>query len=344
MGLLDSLSHFVFNNNQNAVNGIAPIQDLSPLGRFGLYSQGQGAVSNYQKSFADAQQQSNLSRLGSDLAAGKIDQTQYLKQMAQYDPQLYGKLALSQMGVDLPSAAQNWLFKEKLPKDQQSQFEDKYVRPPQWLNAGGSFINPATNSAIPVTPKPEEMPNFKGAQAEATAAGQVKGQNLANAQLNYPDFAAGVNNQLSVIDQMIGNKQTGVPEHPGLKQAVGGVISKLPSARDDTLDFENLLEQAKSEAFLSSIKQMQGFGALSNEEGAKATTAATRMKTASSEKGFRDAAQEYRNIIESGLQRMQKKVGAAPNNTPQDTSRNEEYVPTGQNLSLPQGWTIKERK
>lgn len=271
----------------------------------------QGQAPQFLQQLREREKQTNLAQLGQDMAAGKIDQAQYLKNLAQYDPTTYGKLALAQIGVDQPADVRSWLYRNNLPTEQQAQF-DSFRRAPQWLNTGGAFVNPATNNAIPVTPKPEEMPTFKGAQAEATAGGKVKGENIANAELNYPDFAAGVNNQLAVIDQMIGNKNAGIPEHPGLEQAVGGIASRLPSLRDNTLDFENLLEQSKSEAFLSSIKQMQGFGALSNEEGAKATTAATRMKTASSVKGFKDAAQEYRNIITSGLERMQKKVGIAP--------------------------------
>lgn len=155
----------------------------------------------------------------------------------------------------------------------------------------------------------ESLEATERAKAKGRAEGKAVGETKGEAEAGLSDFVATTEAQLFVIDQMIGNKDAGIGEHPGLEAAVGGVSSKLPSLRDDTVDFEALLEQARSGAFLTSIKQLQGMGALSNAEGQVATAAATRMKNATSEDGFRKAAAEYREQIRKGVDRMRNKAG-----------------------------------
>ncbi len=81
-------------------------------------------------------------------------------------------------------------------------------------------------------------------------------------------------------------------------------------------DFDQKVEQAKSGAFLTAIQQMKGLGALSNNEGAAATAAVTRMNTAMSEQGFLDALADYEKIVKQGMERARKNLpsgsGASP--------------------------------
>ncbi|GAA0613260.1 hypothetical protein [Paenochrobactrum glaciei] len=81
-------------------------------------------------------------------------------------------------------------------------------------------------------------------------------------------------------------------------------------------DFAQKVEQAKSGAFLTAIQQMKGLGALSNNEGAAATAAVTRMNTAMSEQGFLDALADYEKIVKQGMERARKNLpsgsGASP--------------------------------
>jgi hypothetical protein len=73
-------------------------------------------------------------------------------------------------------------------------------------------------------------------------------------------------------------------------------------------DFENMVEQAKSGAFLQAIQQLRGMGALSNNEGQTATAALTRMDTATSEGAFLKALQDYRAEIEKGRSRAMARI------------------------------------
>lgn len=151
--------------------------------------------------------------------------------------------------------------------------------------------------------------NYDPLTKAATTAADVAAKSKAEATTGLADFISRTEGQLNVIDQMIGNPDKNMVEHPGLKGAVGGLDSRLPSFRDESVDFDALLEQAKGGAFLTSIGQLQGMGALSNAEGATATIAATRMKNATSEAGFRKAAQEYREQMVKGMERMRQKAG-----------------------------------
>lgn len=280
-------------------------QFANALAGFGAGIQGQGP--QFLQGLREQQSNEALKQLGGELASGNIDQGEYLKRLGATNPEIYSKMALSQFGIDQPADVKSWMYRNNLPPERQAEF-DQFRRAPQWLNAGGSFVNPNTGGAIPVTPKPEELPDFKKNQAAATTAGNLESKTITEAKAGLPEFLATANNQLSIIDQMIGNKEMKIPEHPGLNKSVGSIDARIPSFSDEAVDFNALLEQARSGAFLDSIVRLQGYGALSNEEGKAATAAATRMKSLSSEEGFKKAAKEYRNIITQGIKRMQKKA------------------------------------
>lgn len=238
-----------------------------------------------------------------------------------------------QNGSDLPSAIQEYEYYMKLPEAERKKYLE-VKRQQQWLNAGGEFVNPTAGTSISKTLAPENLPSTRAAQQEAvksvdlavdpliTAANKsatIKSTSQAEAEVGLPDKLATADRTLNLIDEMIGNKEKGISEHPGLSGAVGPLSSKLPTLTDNTADFESYLEQVKGSAFLESVQSLQGYGALSNEEGAKATQAATRMQTATSEKGFIKAAEDYRKWVEIGKERLQKKAGkpALPSDIPE---------------------------
>ncbi len=68
-------------------------------------------------------------------------------------------------------------------------------------------------------------------------------------------------------------------------------------------DFQTMVDQATSGAFLSAIQQMRGMGSLSNAEGQTATAAITRMKTAQSREGFLSALSDYRKVVRRGREK-----------------------------------------
>ncbi len=105
-------------------------------------------------------------------------------------------------------------------------------------------------------------------------------------------------NTLSQIDELL--------KHPGFQDAVGATWK--PFARlvpgTDAADFSARLDQLKGGAFLEAFKSLKGGGAITEIEGKKAESAITRMSLAQSEAEFAKAANEYKNVVNSALQRM----------------------------------------
>lgn len=166
----------------------------------------------------------------------------------------------------------------------------------------GSFQQVDTGDLNPLDPR-----TLAAERGFGTAVGTSQGQGVAAA----PSDISNATMALDTLDQIENSPE--LPYATGMSAGLGA--NKVPGT--GRFGFQNLVDQAKSGAFLSAIQQMRGMGALSNAEGSVATAAITRMDTALSEADFRKALADYRKIIETGLARAQGRVGAQPNaNTP----------------------------
>lgn len=146
-------------------------------------------------------------------------------------------------------------------------------------------------------------PKMNREAAAETAGGQVEGKTEAEKRLAAPGDIQAAQTALDVLDQ--------IEKHPGLDIGTGimSVGNSIPGTPG--YDFQNLVKQASSGAFLSAIQQMRGMGALSNSEGAAATAAVNRMDTATSKEGFLAAVRDYRKIVEAGRDRANKSMGSS---------------------------------
>lgn len=136
------------------------------------------------------------------------------------------------------------------------------------------------------------------AQAEQDkVTGKSRGEAIAAAP---SDVAAG-QSALDILSQ--------IRDHPSRQMATGKSSWTGRFGGTGAYDFTQLVEQAKSGAFLSAIQQMRGMGSLSNAEGQTATAAVTRMNTALSEEGFIGALDDYEKIVRQGMERAQSKIG-----------------------------------
>ena len=229
-----------------------------------------------------------------------------------------GKYGLGS-GVNAPSSVREYEYFKNLQKDEQDAMLG-LKRADRGANLGDRYINidPRGNikTQFPIEPKPEQMPAFKADQETAVTNANISAKAAATAQATLGDTLATGDSMLSVLDQMIGSEDGSIPEHKGFRQSVGGMDSRTPVIRDEALDFQALLDQAKGGAFMSAIQSMRGLGQLSNVEGQAATSAATRMKAALSEEGFISAAKEYRAIVKGGMDRARAKASQAPQPEP----------------------------
>lgn len=143
-------------------------------------------------------------------------------------------------------------------------------------------------------------PKQNRAAAAETAGGTVQGRTEAERQLSAPADYQSASNALSILDQ--------IEKSPALEAATGmsSMLNAIPGTSG--YDFQNIVEQAKSGAFLSAIESLRGMGALSNAEGGAATAAITRMDTATSTPAFKKALEDYRKIVNQGLERSKRNM------------------------------------
>jgi len=94
---LSKLGNLVTGTDINAVNGIRPLNDQDIFTRLAIGAQGPNGANNYVNNYLQQQSQQNLKNVGADLASGKIDNAQYMKSIAQYDPETYNKMQIAQM-------------------------------------------------------------------------------------------------------------------------------------------------------------------------------------------------------------------------------------------------------
>lgn len=131
--------------------------------------------------------------------------------------------------------------------------------------------------------------------AAETAGGTVEGRTAAERAAAAPSDIQAGHNALDLLDQ--------IEKHPGMDYGTGAWSYGNVIPGTSGYDFQNIVEQAKSGAFLSAIQQMRGMGSLSNAEGAAATAAVTRMDTATSKDAFLAALRDYRKIVQQGIDR-----------------------------------------
>lgn len=141
-----------------------------------------------------------------------------------------------------------------------------------------------------------QVPKDIAGAAAQKELGEAQGKNAAAAS---GDLQAGVNAKALIED---------LRDDPNRERGTGwsSMGNIIPGTAG--YDYENKVSQAKSGAFLTAIQQMRGLGALSNTEGATATAAVTRMDTATSEKAFQDALDDYEKIIDQGIARAQSRL------------------------------------
>jgi len=221
-----------------------------------------------------------------------------------------------QMGVggDIPSAIQEYNFYSQLsPEEQQRYMSIK--RAQQVVNLGGTqgVLNPSgtgLSQQFPVTPRPEQMPEFQGQQAAAQAAGKVTGETAAEAKTTLPDVKAKAEQDIANIDALLSHK--GLSSAVGLKGAsqLFGALDE-PIAGTEAAGFNALLNQLKGGTFLQAYQDLKGGGQITEVEGQKAEQAKARLSTAQSEEEFKKALNEYKGIIQKGLDRFSAKAGAA---------------------------------
>lgn len=167
------------------------------------------------------------------------------------------------------------------------------------MDAGTHFVllDPITRQPVGTVPKENYQEAFdKGAGAEA---GKAQGE----AMVNLPTDLATAEQAIGELDALI--------EHPGLSAIVGPVDQYRPSwtmgaqGRDALARFN----QAKGRAFLQAFGMLKGGGQITEIEGQKAEQAMARMDRAQGEEEFKQALQDFRDAVKTGMEKMRQRAG-----------------------------------
>lgn len=100
--------------------------------------------------------------------------------------------------------------------------------------------------------------------------------------------------------------------HPGMSTSVGIKgpeylfgINKEPVAGTRAADFYTLLEQVQGGTFMQAFNNLKGGGAITEQEGAKATAAIARLNPRQSEEGFSKALMDFDGVLAQAQARAQ---------------------------------------
>ena len=163
-------------------------------------------------------------------------------------------------------------------------------------------------------------PEHQRAMAAARAAGQAVAKSEQAAIDVLPKVIDTAAAALANIDAMIGSPERKDPvtgkvipatkPHPGFTTVVGATM--LPGARfvhgTSAADFQTRFDQIKGSAFLQAYETLKGGGQITNIEGEKGTAALNRMSIAQSEREFIQAAREFQEVVQKGLERAQRRA------------------------------------
>jgi hypothetical protein len=163
----------------------------------------------------------------------------------------------------------------------------------------------------------------EAAKTQTTTEAKEAGEDIGTVRANIGKAQANADYLITKMDQLV--------KHPGFETSVGaqgpsylfGLRDKpLPSALGgaDARDWQTRAREVLGQSFLQAIENLRGMGALSNAEGAAATTAIQRLGyidpvtqlpviTAGSEEEFRSAVTDFQNVIKRSIDRNLVKLG-----------------------------------
>jgi len=144
-----------------------------------------------------------------------------------------------------------------------------------------------------------------------TPAEQTGANKSAELQATLKNSAPGTFAQsqqaVSAIDELL--------RHPGINAATGlqGTVDPrnyIPGT--DAYNFKTRLDQIKGQTFLQAYNQLKGGGQITEIEGKKAENALARLNSAQSTPEFTRALNDYKSVIQTGMDRLNGQLNGAP--------------------------------
>ena len=143
-------------------------------------------------------------------------------------------------------------------------------------------------------------PALQGKIAEAKGAGKTIGTAQGTAQTSLDQTLSQGDTTLKQLDDLL--------KHPGFSTAVGvgNEITRFAPSGTETRNFLTRLDQLKGGQFLQAYQTLKGGGQITEVEGKKATEAIARMNATSSEVEFKQAVNDFADVIRAGMERAKQ--------------------------------------
>jgi hypothetical protein len=157
--------------------------------------------------------------------------------------------------------------------------------------------------------------------AVATAEASAKATSDAARQL--PGILETSQRSINLVNELV--------KSPDLDKLVGNTSGQLRKLIPGTTeaDLQARINEIQGGAFLQAFESLKGAGQITEVEGAKATSALTRMSSNQSPAEFKKAANEYIEVIENAMKRAKQKAGATVEDLPPPPKRTASPSATG---------------
>ena len=104
----------------------------------------------------------------------------------------------------------------------------------------------------------------------------------------------------------------GIPANKNLESMIGMFQGRVPPMTQGGEDLKVKVDQLAGSAFLQAFDILRGGGAISEVEGAKATQAIARLSRTQSPEAFKQALNEFADIVRRGIEKSKKDLSALP--------------------------------
>ena len=182
---------------------------------------------------------------------------------------------------------------------------------------GGAPVTAPVAPGAPVAgAKRPTMGEIEASKTKLKEEAQEVGTDLGKIRANQPKAEEAADYLITKVDELV--------THPGFKYSVGvadvaggvpvpfgaTVAGMIPGT--DTSDWNSRFKEVQGRQFLQAVETLRGTGAISNQEGESAKSAIARMNTSQSEKEFKEAINDFKGIIQRGVDNNRVKLGQEP--------------------------------
>ena len=156
------------------------------------------------------------------------------------------------------------------------------------------------------------MGEIEAGKTKAKEEAEVVGKDIGTIRANQGKSEQSADYLITKINELV--------THPGFEVSVGSQLGpsmgfglfKEPVRGTDAAGWFARFKEVQGQSFLQAIENLRGMGALSNLEGETATKAIQRMNVSMSEAEFKEAAKDFQEIIQRGIDRNRVKLGQEP--------------------------------